>query len=93
MPLDQYLQMFARLRRAPGPVWTEATLKRAPHKPILLLAVIDLVSRGDIQVSDWLKGADDLDGLRQSAEGRMREERLLDTLWTFFERGMFKLRA
>ncbi len=38
--------MFAQLKRAPGSIWTNATLKRAPHKPILLLAVIDLVSRG-----------------------------------------------
>ncbi|MGK2905849.1 MAG: HNH endonuclease [Desulfuromonadales bacterium] len=38
--------MFASLNRAPGSLWTGATLIRAPHKPILLLAVIDLVSRG-----------------------------------------------
>lgn len=44
--LPDYLQMFARLKRATGSIWTEATLNRAPHKPILLLAVIDLVSRG-----------------------------------------------
>jgi putative restriction endonuclease len=51
--------MFARLNRAPGTIWTEATLKKAPHKPILLLAVIDLVSRG-VFTSPVLSVSDDL---------------------------------
>jgi putative restriction endonuclease len=34
------------LNRAPGRVWTESTRNKAPHKPILLLAVLDLVARG-----------------------------------------------
>jgi putative restriction endonuclease len=44
--LDAYIKQFSKLRRATGPVWTESTKKRAPHKPILLLAVLDLVARG-----------------------------------------------
>lgn len=46
--LDTYIEYFSALRRAPGPIWSEATQKRAPHKPILLLAVLDLVARGVI---------------------------------------------
>ena len=46
--LKSYIEQFARLRRAPGAVWTDATRKQAPHKPILLLAVMDLISRGVI---------------------------------------------
>jgi putative restriction endonuclease len=46
--IAKYLQQFASLKRATGPVWSEATRKRAPHKPILLLAVIDLTARGGI---------------------------------------------
>ena len=46
--LDIYIEQFANLRRAPNPVFAEATRKRAPHKPILLLAVLDLVHRGVI---------------------------------------------
>ena len=42
------IQHFAFLNRAPGPIWTEATRRKAPHKPILLLAVLDLVHRGVI---------------------------------------------
>jgi putative restriction endonuclease len=59
LPLEQYLRLFASLKRAPGSIWTEATLKRAPHKPILLLAVIDLVSRGVFD-SPVLSVTDDL---------------------------------
>ena len=57
--LEKYLKMIAQLNRAPGPIWTDTTLKRAPHKPILLLAVIDLVSRGVFK-SSVLSVMDDL---------------------------------
>jgi putative restriction endonuclease len=43
--LGKYLQMFAKLRRAPNSVFTVATRNRAPHKPILILALLDLVAR------------------------------------------------
>jgi len=45
------IKQFAHLRRAPNAVFTEATMKLAPHKPILLLAVLDLVARGVITSS------------------------------------------
>ncbi|OGW54850.1 MAG: HNH endonuclease [Nitrospirae bacterium RBG_13_43_8] len=46
--LEKYIHQFAHLRRAPNPIFTEATKNRAPHKPLLLLAVLDLVARGVI---------------------------------------------
>lgn len=49
--LDKYLKQFATLRRAPGAVWTETTRKRAPHKPLLLMAIMDLIARGFITSS------------------------------------------
>ena len=49
--LEKYLRLFANLRRATGPKWTSATKNRAPHKPILLLALLDLVARGVITSS------------------------------------------
>lgn len=49
--LGKYLRMFARLRRAPGASWSATTLNRAPHKPLLLMAVMDLVARGVINTS------------------------------------------
>ena len=57
--LHDYIRQFAHLRRAPHVVFTEATKKRAPHKPILLLAVLDLVARGVI-TSPFIAVADDL---------------------------------
>ena len=44
--LKTYIHQFAHLRRAPNAVFSADTMKRAPHKPILLLAVLDLVARG-----------------------------------------------
>ncbi|MBL0226794.1 MAG: HNH endonuclease [Geobacteraceae bacterium] len=46
--LPTYIKQFAQLRRAPGAVWTVSTKKQAPHKTLLLLAVLDLVHRGVI---------------------------------------------
>ncbi len=46
--LTTYIKQFTSLNRAPGATWTEATKRKAPHKPILLLAVLDLVHRGVI---------------------------------------------
>src|SRR6266702_8464412 len=42
------IKHFASLNRAPGATWSEATKRKAPHKPLLLLAVLDLVHRGVI---------------------------------------------
>ncbi len=49
--LEILIHQFSKLRRAPGSVWTLVTRKQAPHKPILLLAVLDLVARGVITSS------------------------------------------
>ncbi len=46
MSLESHSQMFARLRRAPNAVFPELSKGKAPHKPLLLLAVIDLVRQG-----------------------------------------------
>ncbi|MEI6705311.1 MAG: HIT domain-containing protein, partial [Deltaproteobacteria bacterium] len=43
--LKTYIKQFAHMRRAPNAVFSAATMKRAPHKLILLLAVLDLVAR------------------------------------------------
>ncbi len=48
MTLDHYCTLFSKLTRAPGKMWSEVTRNRAPHKPLLLLAVMDLVARGII---------------------------------------------
>ncbi len=48
MSLDRYCQQLARLVRAPGRSFPVTTKNRAPHKPFLLLAVMDMVGRGQI---------------------------------------------
>jgi len=46
--LTTSIKHFASLNRAPGATWAEATKRKAPLKPLLLLAVLDLVHRGVI---------------------------------------------
>lgn len=46
--LETYIRQFASLRRAPNAVFNASSKRKAPHKPILLLAVLDLVHRGNI---------------------------------------------
>ena len=48
MTLDDYCTSFSKLTRAPGRMWGTATRNRAPHKPLLLLAVMDLIARSVI---------------------------------------------
>jgi putative restriction endonuclease len=46
--LPHYLENFSRLRTDRTGGWTAATQNQAPHKPILLLAVLDLFAQGRI---------------------------------------------
>ena len=43
-----YIGNFKHLNRSFGSLWAETTKRKAPHKPLLLLAVMDLVHRGVI---------------------------------------------
>jgi len=58
-PLDYYLELFSRLRRSSGPMWSEATGRQAPHKPVLLLSVLDMVARGQLS-SNYIDLSGDL---------------------------------
>lgn len=50
--LAGYVHKFADLRCDRSPArWSEATTFRAPHKPLLLLAVIDLFAQGNIRTN------------------------------------------
>ena len=47
--LDCYLQSFSKLRTAKSSKrWSADTCCRAPHKPLLLLSILDLISSGSI---------------------------------------------
>ena len=44
-----YLHQLTRLRTDTNRTrWTEATAHRAPHKPFLLLSILDLAAQGQI---------------------------------------------
>ena len=47
--LEKHLQMFGKLRTDKGrDRYPQITYHRAPHKPLLLLSIIDLISQGRI---------------------------------------------
>ena len=50
--VESYIKRFAELRTDASPArWSAATRHRAPHKPLLLLAVIDLFAQGSITIN------------------------------------------
>jgi putative restriction endonuclease len=58
--IDDYAGRFARLRTNRNrKVWSEVTAHQAPHKPILLLCVLDLFDSGEIS-SNLVEISDDL---------------------------------
>lgn len=60
--LNKYIAYFSNLKRAPWNVVPGVTKGGAPHKPLLLLALIDLVEQGVI-TSSYINVDDDLDKL------------------------------
>jgi putative restriction endonuclease len=46
--LSLYIRQFAKLRTDRSANWTLATQKQAPHKPFLLLSILDLLAEGYI---------------------------------------------
>lgn len=47
--IDTYIKQFSQLHSDASPArWTAATRHRAPHKPLLLLSVLDLFSEGSL---------------------------------------------
>jgi len=46
--LTHYIQRFSNLITSRGPNWSEKTKGQAPHKPLLLLSILDLFAKGQI---------------------------------------------
>jgi putative restriction endonuclease len=58
--IDGYVERFARLRTNRNrEVWSEVTAHQAPHKPILLLCVLDLFDSGELS-SNLIEITEDL---------------------------------
>ena len=69
--INGYARRFARLRTNRNrKVWSEVTAHRAPHKPILLLCVLDLFDSGEIS-SNLVEISDDLVDLFDNYWGRV----------------------
>lgn len=69
--LGKYLEQFRRLRRAPGPAFSELSRRLAPHKPLLLLSVLDLVARNEL-TSPFIEISGDLVELNELFNGYWR---------------------
>lgn len=69
--LAKYLEQFSRLRRAPGAAFSGLSLNRAPHKPILLLSVLDLMARNEL-ASSFIEITGDLVELNELFNGYWR---------------------
>jgi putative restriction endonuclease len=46
--IEDYIKRFAKLHTDKKPHWPSITFNRAPHKPLLLLALMDLFAQGSI---------------------------------------------
>ena len=47
--LEKYIEVFSNLNTDKAKArWTAATMHRAPHKPLLLLSILDLFAEGAI---------------------------------------------
>ena len=69
--IDGYAKRFARLRTNRNrKVWTDVTAHQAPHKPMLLLCVLDLFDSGGIS-SNLIEITDDLTDLFGRYWGRV----------------------
>lgn len=60
--LNHYIERFRKLRSDRNADWPEASLKRSPYKPLLLLAVMDLFAQGSI-TSNFIELSSDLSEL------------------------------
>jgi len=56
--IERHIRNFTSLRSdTKRSHWTAATKFRAPHKPLLLLAVIDLIAKGIIKTKEAPTGS------------------------------------
>jgi len=59
--LSRYTAAFAKLRADVKPFWLDLTLHRAPYKPILLMAIMDLIAQQVIDINLIRLNADLMD--------------------------------
>ncbi len=80
-----YLKRFAKLRTDTSPTrWEAVTRHRAPHKPFLLLAVLDLMAQGVIQTNFIEFSADLMDTFDLYWDEIMGQEKDSNPVLPFF---------
>jgi putative restriction endonuclease len=84
MSLEHYERAFSRLRSDVKPYWPATTLHRAPHKPFLLLSVIDLIETGQVQANFVDLNAELIDTFDLYWEHVIGKERDSNILMPFF---------
>jgi hypothetical protein len=80
--LEKYLHMFAKLRTDKSrDRYPQITYHRAPHKPFLLLSIIDLIAQG--RITD--QHGHELSGVRQGVSALPEPDQ--DNLRTLIVKG------
>ena len=79
-----YAQPFARLRSDVKPYWPATTFHRAPHKPMLLLAVMDLIANQHITCNLIALDAELIDAFDRYWHAAIGDARESNILMPFF---------
>ena len=96
MSLEHYQQAFSRLRSDVKPYWPAATLHRAPHKPFLLLSILDLIANDRVKSNFFELDAeliDTFDLYWEKILGEKRESNILMPFYHLISEGFWHLVA
>lgn len=94
--LEQYRQAFFKLRSDVKPYWPAATLHRAPHKPFLLLSIMDLIANDRVKSNFFALDAelmDTFDLYWEKIIGKDRESNILMPFYHMISEGFWHLVA
>ncbi|MFL5805047.1 MAG: HNH endonuclease [Roseiflexaceae bacterium] len=94
MSLDQYKRAFSKLRSDVKAYWPATTLHRAPHKPFLLLSIMDLMANDRVQTNFFQLGAELIDTFNLYWEkiiGNNRESNILMPFYHMTSEGFWHL--
>jgi len=84
MDFTRYAQAFSTLRSDIKPYWPASTLHRAPHKPFLLLSIMDLIANSRIKSNFFNLDAELIDIFDLYWEKVIGDERASNILMPFY---------
>jgi putative restriction endonuclease len=94
MDLERYKLAFSKLRSDVKRYWPTSTLHRAPHKPFLLLSIMDLIANNQINSNFFELNADLMDAFDLywgKVIGRERESNILMPFYHMASEGFWRL--